>query len=374
VKTTRQHPDHLLKEETMDLSEDAAAVLAKRVASGTADKEDYRSLAAYLDRTGRLDEAATIYLDCLRLPLTVLQRAEVSRDLAFLLYKQGNFAGALELAHASLGSLASEPGTPGVLFERGLIEALIAHCLATGNLAGVHDAARTAADTLQQISESQDFATRGLIYARLADLYLLIEEPRKSVLAAEQALQHELPRRDRIACLITLAEGHRGLSRLTEALEHLDSAVGLVDSEPELRPLLYLTLGLVLRGLHRGSDARAAFAECLQAAQQITYVRSDKEFYRAAYGNLAELFYESKDYYKAIDAIRELLQTYPAGTPGRYRVLTWLGDCYVFIEDYVRAKQCFESVLNARDSEEDERREARAAMTTLSRRWKRLRH
>lgn len=349
-------------------------MLAQRVASGTADNEDCRSLAAHFSRTGRLDEAATIYRDYLRLPLTVLQRAEVARELGSLLHKQGDFTSALELAHSSLRSLASERGTPDVLFERGLLEALIAHCLSSGNLPGVDDAVRTAANTLQQISECQNSATRGLIYAQLADLHLLIEEPHKSVLAAEQALQHELPHRDRVDCLISLAEGYRELGRLTEALEHLNSAVRLVDTEPELRPPLYLTLGLVLRGLHRGSDARAAFAECLQAVQQITHLRSDKEFSRAAYGNLAELFYESKDYYKAIDAIRGVLQTYPPRTPGRYRVLTWLGDCYVFIEDYVRAKQCFDSVLNARDAEEDERREARAAMTTLSRRWKRLRH
>ena len=94
----------------------------------------------------------------------------------------------------------------------------------------------------------------------------------------------------------------------------------------------------------------------------------------AVHGNLAELCYEVKDYRDAAVVLGRLLQHYPPGTPGRYRVLTWLGDCYVFLRDYDRASRCFETVLNAVDSEETERAEARIAMNSVPRSRKRRRH
>lgn len=84
------------------LTEGAAAALARRVAEGSDDVEDYRSLAGHLYETGHPEEALRIYRQCLAMPMSGVASAWAARDLGSLLYRQGDYAEATTLAHDSL--------------------------------------------------------------------------------------------------------------------------------------------------------------------------------------------------------------------------------------------------------------------------------
>jgi tetratricopeptide (TPR) repeat protein len=351
-----------------------ATVLARKVAAGTAEVEDYRTLATHLESIGRLDEAIRTCRACLARAISGIARARVERDLATLLYRQGELSSALDVVRNSSQALMAEPDGPDVRLERGLHEAFTVHCLVANNSMGLQDVVSKAIELLERARGDDISETKALIETELAYLYLLAGDKDSAILTAEQALRLELSRRDRIGCVITLAEALRERGEGTIALKWLEGLLPEAHSEPELAPLFYLTYGLVLRGLRRQGDAGQAFVQSLEAARQQPHLQIDTELGRAGYGNLAELYYESKQYHLATQAIRGLLRHYPPGTAGRYRVLTWLGDCYVFLRDYDRAKECFDIVLKARDAGEDELREARAAMRSVRRRGKPPRH
>lgn len=357
------------------LTDADVAKLIKRVAAGSSEIEDYRSLASHFTRVGRLEDSVQIYQNCLLLPLSVLARARVARDLGSLLFRQGKSAEARDLALDSLRRVAEQPETVELATARGLHEALIAHCMSADNIPGAQEAARRVCDSLESlVARHRNPEEIGLLYAELGDLYLLAEEPENAAVAAARALQHNLPSQDRVACSLTLAEGLRQLGRLADALGHLEAASAEIHSEPGLTPSLCLTRGLVLRGLRRPRDAREALMEAVRTGKDVPYLQQDCEFWKAVYGNLAELLYEAKEYHAAAETLINLLRQYPAGAVGRCRVITWLGDCYVFVDEHDRARQCFEMVLESPDASEDERSEARIAISRLPMlrsRWRR---
>ena len=347
--TTKPRPSTLMAEEK----------LREEIARGSQDPQVFCDLAEFILTAGRVEEAISLYQRALRVPLTGLQKAQVSTALGWLFYEIGRVAEALLLANDAAEALWKEAGTPEVIAWRGASEGLRAHCIFfTDEKAGA-DAAQLALNCLKGVMvDAPDFVNIAGVYYDAARLSNLLWHAKDTVEFCEKCLQCELREGERLQCLVVLAEALRQEEQFSEAEKVLEEAFKLVKADVAALPRLYMEMGIVKRLTNLPDEARRFFQEALHALESHPYSSHDSHYLTQIYGNLGELYYETGRYEDAVAAFQKVLSYHPVDNVEHRSALLWLGQTYHGMRAYDDARRCYEQILNSPLALEAERASA----------------
>ena len=341
--------------------------LTEKIRAGSKELGDYRDLAFVLASAGRYDDIIPLYEQALRLPLTDFQRAKVSLELGWILRDLlGQQAQPQVLAETAISLLSNEPDDPEVLFLRGSSHGLLAYCVwRTDENSGV-EAARLAVEYMERvIAERPNLGGIGEVYCDSARLQNLLGNATKAIVLCEEALQHELDEADRLSCLIYLAEALRCAHRLDEAERAIGEAFRHVEADKGMLPRLYYEKGLIERSTNRSAGACSTFFQAVAALETHPRLRRDPLLVREIHWNLGELYYESRQYKEAAEALQQVVLHYSENEPYRSNALLMLGHCHLGTGSYVKARNCYEEVLSVPDAPEADRVAAREGLAAL---------
>jgi tetratricopeptide (TPR) repeat protein len=101
------------------LSKPSAEELRRKIAAGSTNQKDYRDLAYHLFAIGQYKEAILFYQQALDLPLQDIQKADLSMDLAAVLYEVSRRDEAQTLAENAIALLSNQGESVEVLLSRG---------------------------------------------------------------------------------------------------------------------------------------------------------------------------------------------------------------------------------------------------------------
>ncbi len=335
------------------LSKPSAEELRRKIAAGSTNQKEYRDLAYHLFAIGQYKEAILFYQQALDLPLQDIQKANLSMDLAAVLHEVSRRDEAQTLAENAIALLSNQGESVEVLLSRGAAYSLLAHFHSFTDSHASTNAARQGLDTLERvIAESSESEKTASAYYFAARIHNLLGSTEKTVTLCEKCLQHDLGERERIECIIVLAEALRSQDRFTEAERVIEGArryVGTdkqyVEADKRVAQRLSLEIGLVQRLSNRLTDAVMTFKQMLVEVEADTALRNDPSILGTIYWNLAAVLYETLDYQGAVVAFEKALIFHPQNEPNHYKVLLSLGDCYLGTAAYAKARECYEKVI-----------------------------
>lgn len=327
--------------------------LRQKIAKGSHDPEDYRELGAIYVSSARAEDAVALYERGLGLATTGLAKARISIELAWLLYEMGQDVEALPLADRALSLVSDEPETWRVLLIRGLSQSLLAHCRWFTDERSAAEAARMAVGVLERvIAGGPEPEATSTACCEAARLKMLLGQAAEAVALCKRALQEQLAERDRIPILIALGDALRREARFTEAEEKLEEALRTIGVSSRQAPVIYFALGMVQRSTNRFSDAIESFE---RAAEGWRAHGSDPHSTTAVLWQLSELYYDSRDYGKAAEALRKILVYHSEDDEDHRKALVWLGHCHLAIGDVSKAQSCYEELLHSPAASEQEK-------------------
>ena len=341
--------------------------LREKIRAGSQELDDYLDLADLLRAGGRTHEVVPQYREALNLPLTNLQRAEVSTELGWVLYDPlCEEAEARTLAENAIHLLAEEPESPEVLFARASSHGLLAHSVwRTDESTGAEAARQALASYDRGIAESSSTEQIAQAYYDSARLQNLLGKHEVAIPLFGKALECGLHDLDRLYCLITLSNSLRRANHLAEAERVLNEALQHVEADKGALPRIYFERGLILRSTGRPAEAWRSFQEALEALKSDPALSEDEHFLTEASWNLGELSYEAGNYEKAAASFRAVLSIHPEDDSTQRDALLWLGHCYIGTRNYGKARDCYEEVLASRHATEAQLASARDGMAAL---------
>jgi tetratricopeptide (TPR) repeat protein len=187
-----------------------------------------------------------------------------------------------------------------------------------------------------------------------------------------KCLQHELEERDRLEWLITLVEALRSEGQFPEAERAIEEALRYVgtdkryaEADKRVAQKLYLERGLIQRLSNRLAEARRTFEQVLVTVQADPVLRNEPNIWGRVYGHLATVLQETEEYREAAAAYEKALLSHPQDDPNHYRIVLWLGDCYLWTADYAKAQDCYTKVIASPYASEAEKTNARAGLAKL---------
>jgi tetratricopeptide (TPR) repeat protein len=342
------------------------AELRARIATGSRDVSDYMELANLLRAASRFEEAADIFQHGLQRDFSNGDKARLAWELGDLFDKVMNrSAEAVTLAASAVNLLDQERESPDTLLLRGRSYALLAHAVWFQDSEAGADAASRAIELLEPIvTEHSDLQDIGVALGDLAWAHTTLGDLARAIELCQEYLRRELDLRHRLVALMVLAEALRLAERLPEAKDATTQALEYSAFDPLTRPVLYNTLGLILRAMNRPSDAETAFEQALDALRMDPFRSGNRELLRTIYGNLAEVHYEMGKLDAAIRRFEQLLTQYP-DTP--YRILNCLADCHAANGSYDEARRFYEQVLSSPMADDEERVYAKDGLAVLRR-------
>lgn len=343
--------------------------LRARIAAGSRDVSDYLELASLLRAAARFQEAADIFQHGLQRDFPSGDKARLAWELGDLFDKvMDRSDDAVTLAKSALKLLAREPDSLDTLLLRGRSYALLAHATWFQDAgAGAH-AARRAIQLLEPVvTEHSDLQDIGVALGDLAWAHTSLGDLAKAIELCQEYLRRELDLRHRLVALMVLAEALRLAERLPDARDAAVQALEYSAFDPLTRPVLYNTLGLILRALNQPSEAERAFEQALEVLRTDPFRSGNRELLRTIYGNLAEVHYELGKFDAAIRRFEQLLSQYSDASSARYRVLNCLGDCHAAKGSYDEARRFYERVLASPVVDDEERTYAKDGLAALGR-------
>jgi tetratricopeptide (TPR) repeat protein len=337
--------------------------LRQEIACGSQDPQVFCELAELAWTAGQVGEAISLYRRALSLPLTGLEKGKLSTTLGWLLYETARVAEALPLAENATETLSKEASTPEVLALRGASEALRAHCMFfTDEKAGA-EAGELGLRYLREVMvDAPDFAGIADVYYGAARISNLLWRATDTIEFCEKCLQCELAEKQRLQCLLVLAEAFRQEEQFGKAERALEEALNLVRTDVVALPRLYMEMGMVKRLTNVPDEARRFFEQALVALESHPYSRHDSTYLTQIYGNLGELDYETERYEDAVAAFQKVLSYHPVDNVERRGALLWLAQTYHGMRAYDDARHCYEQILNSPLALEAERASAQEGL------------
>jgi tetratricopeptide (TPR) repeat protein len=334
-------------------SKPSAEELRGRIAAGSMNPEDYRHLANHLSAIGQFKEAISFYQEVLDLSLQDIQKADLSTDLAWVLYEVGRRSEAQTLAENAIALLSNQGESVEALLKRGAAYSLLADCASFTDSNSSANMARLGLDALEQvIAKRPDNETVTTAFYFAARIHNLMGDTEKTVPLCEKCLQHELGDRERLECLMILVEALRSQERFAEAERVVGEArryVGAdkqyVEADKRIAQWLSLEIGLIQRLSNRLVDAVETFKQMLVEVEADPALRNHPSISGTVWWNLAAVLCETSDYEGAASAFEKALIIHPPNEPYHYKILLSLGDCYLGTAAYAKARGCYEKVV-----------------------------
>jgi tetratricopeptide (TPR) repeat protein len=270
------------------------------------------------------------------LNLDHIDQARLAWELGDLLDKvMGRSAEAVGVVENAIRLLRDEPDSIDILTLRARSYTLLAHALWHERPEAARNAARQAAELLDNlIALHPDTDDIDVLLGDAAWVHTSLGNVDRAIALYEEYLRREPGPRHRVAVLMFLAETLRLATRFRDA----ERAVAEVLESPELDPLdhpvLYNTLGLIHRGANEPLKAQQAFEKSLKSLRAHPFQSSSQELLRTIYGNLGELHYEAGNFDAALRCFEVLLEQYPSGSSAYYGTLNWLGACHAARDSY----------------------------------------
>ncbi len=354
-------------------SKPSAEELRHKIAAGSTNQKDHRDLAYHLFAIGQYKEAILFYQQALDLSLQDIQKADLSVDLAGVLYEVNRRAEAQTLAENAIALLSNQDESVEVLLSRGAAYSLLAYGYSFTDSNASANTARLGLDTLERvIAESSDSEKAASAYYFSARIHNLLGSTERTVMLCEKYLQYELGERERLECLMILAEALRFQERFVEAERVIEEArryVGTdkqyVEADKRVAQRLSLERGLVQRLSNRLTDAVMTFKQMLVEVEADPALRNDPGISGTIYWNLAAVLYETSDYEGAAAAFEKALIFHPQNEPNHYKILLSLGDCYLGTAAYAKARECYEKVVASAYSWDAEKLKACAGVAKV---------
>jgi tetratricopeptide (TPR) repeat protein len=340
--------------------------LREKILAGSQDIQDYRALAGILMESGEEEETLALLEKALDLPLPDVEQAALSADVALFLYEFGREDRAITVAQAALSQVAGRGDSADVLMIRGLSHAVLAHSLYASDRTSSDRQARLALQAFEHLMsrfpDSEEFAEA----CRYAGWVCgLTGEHAKAVNLYKTSLQVEPAGKNKLACLVWLANALRCQESYTEAEERLREALRMVVADKRMLPRIYFELGKIQRLTDRPEEALITFEQVLAKLEQNPSLRSDRDFISEIKWELGYLYSGAKRYGEAILNFREVLGRLPDQGYPYCNVLVSLGTCYLAVGQYAGARDCYREVLACERASQEERHVAEEGLSRL---------
>jgi tetratricopeptide (TPR) repeat protein len=166
-------------------------------------------------------------------------------------------------------------------------------------------------------------------------------------------------------CLMELVESLRCDEQFAEAERAVKDALKHAEAYKEKVPRLFCTLGLILQSSNRPVEACEAFHRALIEVNVQSYQPDKLTIRQEAYWHLGALYYELRDYDKAIGVLEKLLSLCPEDDLYRRNVLMSLGKSYHEAGNSSKARICYEKVLNSPLASENEKASTRQGLGVM---------
>lgn len=325
----------------------------EHIEANSESQQDSRQLACQFFAKGKYEEAIQLYRKALDLSQQEIQKAEICLELGWLLYEVGRRTEAQTLAQDALLLSSRQPQALESLLNQGAAHTLLAHCLSfTDQTASVESAKRSLEVLEHVMSESSGSEQLASAFYLAARTHILLRDTTKTVALCEKCLQRELGGRERLECLMVLAEALRCEERYQEAERAIECALRYVDTDQEyreadkrIRQRLALERGLIQRLSSRLASAIETFKQILVEIEADPVLSNDPSISGTVWWNLAAALYESSDYGEAAAAFERALGVHSQNEPNHFKILLSLGDCYLGMKVYGKAKECYEKVI-----------------------------
>ena len=345
----------------------------KHIVANSASQEDSRQLAYHLFAKGKYEEAIELYRKVLDLSLQEIRKADICLELGWLLYEVGRRTEAQALAQNALLLLSKQPQALESLLSRGVAHTLLAHCLSFTDPTASAESGRIGLEVLEHVmTESSGSEQTTSAYYFAARIHNLLGDTDKTVVLCEKYLQRELGGRERLECMIVLAEALRCEERYQEAERAIECALRYVGTDKEyeeadkrIKQRLALERGLIQRLSNRFANAIETFRHILVEVEADPGLCNDPNISGTVWWNLAAVLYETSDYEGAAAAFEKALALHPQNESYHHKILQSLGDCYLGIAAYEKARECYEKVIASAYSWDAEKLKACAGVAKV---------
>jgi tetratricopeptide (TPR) repeat protein len=330
------------------MSEHQELIMAK-----LASQEGSRQLAYNLFAKGKYEEAIQLYRKVLDLSPQDIRKADICLELGWLLYEVSRRTEAQTLAQNALLLISNQPQDLESLLNLGAAHALLAHCLSFTDPNASAESGRMGLEALGRVmSESSGSEQIVSAYSLAARIHNLLGNTDETVALCEKWLQHKLGERERLECMMVLAEALRCEERFQEAEQAIECARRYIGTDKECREAdkrisqrLALECGLIQRQSNRFADAIETFKRILVVIAADPALCNDPSISGTVWWNLAATLYETSDYEGAAAAFESALVLHPQNEPNYFKILLSLGDCYLGMKVYPEARKSYEKVI-----------------------------
>ncbi len=339
--------------------------LRKNIAAGSQEHADYTNLAYLRSAEGRHEEAISLYQQALNLPLTQLDRADVSNELGWLFYNIGQRAQAQVLAQNTISLLSDQLATAKIFLYRGESNALLAYCLFRMDASVGAETSRLALTWLQRaIVEAPDSEEVAPAYSLSAYMYILLEDAREAIKLCEKCLQLRLGEVDRFDSLMALGDALLREKQFAEAEKSIEEALRFINAGKSVLNRCYFLRGIVQRSMGHLVEAIGTFQQVLAVVKADSALQNNSDILSDIYFNMGVTYHDLRDYSKGAAALEEVL-AYHIDEPHHSNALLWLSKCYKGMGVPAKAGDCFEQVLASPHTSDVDKAYAREALAHL---------
>lgn len=328
----------------------------------------YHALSAYREMiflNGLLnerEEAVRLTKLCLQLPMTELERGVHSIEFGIALHGTlGNNEDALELVLAGLRLLPDDADDDQSLLSRVNGHWVLVMCTSSAKSDQAAEAAQRGLQYCERLLARKPTRQVEQAVSRLAaDMHLEMQQPSQATPYFRRWLQLDPPKTQLPVGLFQLGTALRQTGDLTEASRILEEALKNIESDKSQLPYIRYEQGLIELEMERFANAKQAFRGAIEALETVMDSRErtavDVEWIRSVQRDLGHACYSLDQYDEAISAYEQALADSDSGN--RANVLLWLGCCHNALEDYAKARDCFEEVLRTEGADSGDRESA----------------
>jgi len=333
---------------------------------------DVSNLAALAFLQGDLERATDLYRQGISLAPTILQKAKLAIELAWMIGNLDQDQARREINSALEMLLpAEEDNNPEIMACRSGGQALKSWLEWDTNPEVGKRIAENAHQQLKFLTRDDlSFAGKTQAYFDCAFVTHLLGYENEAILSCEKFLQNELNDWFRIAGLSLYSEALRNNGRQQDSEQCLAEAIQHAKDYRPLLATLYFQQGTTQRGLKPASDndflqaqesfrqAQKSFRRALQCFDVDPYREYRHELQLSIYMNLAAVSFDLADFPTAIAAYERVVRSTAPDHPCHAEALLYLARGYANVKNFEEALKGYEKVLNASAASDAEKQQA----------------